>query len=112
MITKTISRDVKFFYYEKLDLENIQEILSDALEFIQNKPKTKIGKFINGTDVLIDSVKLIIRNDKFSMIQIGINNNGVIIYFNLLHERYYYIQGGKILYVDDINDLNPLNLTD
>jgi hypothetical protein len=98
---KEISKSIEFFHYEKINYQIIDELI----KFIKSNPKDKKSRYTDGTNILIDNIKIKIVNNEPKSLSIGINNMQVRD-FEISPNLYYYFRGGEIVSTD-----NPDSLT-
>ena len=102
MITgKEIKKQITFFYYEKID----QATLDDLITFINSVPQVATPKYNNGTNILLDNIKIDINLGKMSTIYIGINMGGSVSYVNLEPKKYHYFNNTHLVTVNTPEDV-------
>lgn len=102
MITeKEIKKQITFFYYEKID----QATLDDLMKFIHSVPQVANPRYNNGTNILLDNIKIDISRGKMSTILIGINMGGSVTYVRLEPKKYHYFNYTNLVTVDNPEDV-------
>jgi len=102
MITeKEIKKQITFFYYEKID----QATLDDLMKFIHSVPQVANPRYNNGTNILLDNIKIDLNLGKMSTILIGINMGGSVTYVRLEPKKYHYFNHTHLVTVDNPEDV-------
>jgi hypothetical protein len=97
---KEISKSIEFFHYKEINYQTIDDLIS----FIKSNPKNEKSRYTDGTNLLIDNIKIKIMNNKPKRLSIGINNMQVREY-EILPNLYYYFRGGEIESTDNLDSV-------
>jgi len=99
---KEIKKEIVFFYYKEINSKTVDELIT----FCSKNPKVVNSRYTNGTEILLDSIKIELANNKPSCIYIKINLGGSVKDFVLESDAYYFFNGGQISSAKNIDDIN------